>query len=532
LPVLSSSRPLLEVRDLCVSYGRGSPSGPGTAMSGFSFEIYPGEILGIQGRSGCGKTTTALAILKLLPADARVSGSILFEGKDLLQLSERELRGIRGKEISIIYQEPTLALNPVMRVGDQIAEVARAHGFSESKAEATRMLERVGLEPKRYYVAYSHELSGGELHRVVVAQALICRPRLVIADEPTASLDPALKNEVLALIDGLRQELGTAFLLISHDAGVISKIADRVTELPEQKVTATHELLLRGSSDASFPTEHRQSQHRQSQEPLLAVRNLCKRYCTRGLFAFGRSEKQALDSVEFKIYRGTLTALIGPSGSGKSTLARCLALLEEADSGEILLEGKNLLTLSREELRKYRAMVQYVTQDPAAALNPRLTAAQAIEEPLLIQRVGNQKQRRRTAEGLMHRVGLDPLAAQRFCHEFSGGQKHRLVIARALALQPKLLIFDESLAGLDLNTRAEILTLLGELRDTLGIAQLLISHDLELVSSIAEKIAVMRDGQLVEECAADGVLDNGEQWRPNPSLEVAPKRELVLADSE
>ena len=520
------SRPLLEVRDLRVSYRRATSKQVDFVVSGLSFEVHSGEILGMQGRSGCGKTSSALAILKLSPEEARVSGRVLFEGTDLLLFSDKELRRIRGKQISIIYQEPTLALNPVMRVGDQIAEVARAHGLPEEKTATSSMLQRVGLEPKRYYAAYPHELSGGERHRVILAQALICRPRLVIADEPTASLDPALKNEILGLIDGLRREFGTAFLLISHDRGVTSKIADRVIEFPEQAPDGR----FTGTFDKTPAADL--SNRPQPQKPLLTILNLSKRYRARGLFAFGRAEKQALEGVNLKLYPGTLTALVGPSGSGKSTLARCLALLEESDGGEILFQDTNLLMLTRGERCKRRPMLQYVAQDPAAALNPRLTAAEAIEEPLLIQRIGDRPERRKTAEELMIRVGLESAAADRSCHEFSGGQKHRLAIARAIALQPKLLIFDESLAALDPQTQVEILSLLRELRATLGITQLLISHDLELVSSAADKIIVMRHGRIVDESKAGGVLDYREQWSPDRDLETAPKRELVATESE
>jgi peptide/nickel transport system ATP-binding protein len=526
LPVLSPSRPLLEVRDLRVSYGKGMPSEGEAAVSSLSFDVRAGEIVGMQGRSGCGKTSTALAILNLLSAEASVSGSVLFEGHDLLRLSERELRRIRGKQISIIYQEPTLALNPVMRVGDQIAEVARAHGLRNVKGQVNAILHRVGLEPKRYCAAYPHELSGGERQRVVLSQALVCKPQLVIADEPTASLDASLKNEILSLIEGLRADFGTAFLLITHDRGIASKIADRVIEISAQHGISPASTLASVSDKSSSTRSLRE------QEPLITVRNLYKCYRTRGLFAFGRSEKQALDEVNFNIHRGTLTSLVGASGSGKSTLARCLALLEEADSGQVFFEGKNILTLTRGEARKMRPMLQYIPQDPAAALNPRLSAVEAVEEPLLIRGISDRKQCRRTVAELLERVRLDPVTADRSCHEFSGGQKHRLVIARALTLQPKLLIFDESLSGLDPETQAGILALLREIKDRLGITLLLISHDLELVSSVADEIAVMREGRLIDQLSGKGILDHFEGWGDDRKLESTPKRELVLVESE
>lgn len=525
LPVLSPSRPLLEVRDLRVSYGKGTCGEGEAAVSNLSFDVDPGEIVGMQGRSGCGKTSTALAILKLLPAEARVSGSVMFQGDDLIRLSERELRRIRGKQMSIIYQEPALALNPVMRIGDQVAEVARAHGLGHATREINAMLERVGLGPKRYSVGYPHELSGGERQRVVLAQALICKPRLVIADEPTASLDGSLKSEILRLIESLRAEFGTAFLLISHDRSVVSR-ADRVIDLCNQQKRVP------ASAQSSVSEKSLAARIVRQEEPLVTVRSLCKRYRTRGLFAFGRSEKQALDSVNFDLHRGTLTGLVGASGSGKSTLARCLALLEDADSGEVLFEGNNLLKLARGEARKMRPMLQYIPQDPAAALNPRLSAAEAVGEPLLIQGISDDKKRRSTVEQLLQRVGLDPSTADRSCHEFSGGQKHRLVIARALTLQPKLLILDESLSGLDPETQAGILALLRGIKDRLGITLLLISHDLELVSSVADEVAAMREGQLIDHLDGKEILDQFKYWRDDSKLESLPKQELVLAESE
>ncbi|HVH88641.1 MAG TPA: ABC transporter ATP-binding protein [Terriglobales bacterium] len=526
MPVRSSACALLGVRDLRVCYSAGAESR--TAVNGISFEVRAGEIAGMQGRSGCGKTTTALAILKLLPRDARVNGSVLFEGKDLLKLSESELRAIRGKQISIIYQEPTLALNPVMCVGDQIAELLRAHSSVSSKQrrdEAEQMLERIQLDPCRYYRAYPHELSGGERHRIVLAQALVCRPALVIADEPTAGLDPALKMQILDLIRGLRQDLGTAFLLISHDHAVTSEFPDRIIEMPNNTERATApvcvEAVSRRGTRAVAPNS-----------ALMSVRNLSKWYSPRGLFSGKRREKHALDCVDLTLPAGALVGLVGSSGCGKSTLARCLSLLEDADEGEIRFKGKDLRALTQRELRAYRPRLQYVSQDPAAALNPRLTASAAIGEPLLIQGIGDKQERSRRARELMTQVGLDPLFADRSCHEFSGGQKHRIAIARALALEPQLLIFDESLSGLDAETRRGILTLLYELKQTLGITQVLISHDLDLVSAVADSVAVMLRGRIVEHLPGDRLPANREHWSTERLMHAESACDLMSMESE
>ena len=524
----SSNRALLEVRDLTVSYD--GPGEPRPAISNLSFAVAAGEVLGIQGRSGCGKTSTALAILRLLPADVAVKGSVYFQGRDLLRLSDSELREIRGREIAIVYQEPALALNPVMCVGDQIGEVLRAHISQTSvqrKDRVREMLQAVHLDPARFYGAYPHELSGGERHRVVLAQALVCSPSLVIADEPTAGLDPALKSEILDLIEKLRQESGAAFLLISHDRSVIERLADRRINLHEQQpisasvpVSAAKQIR---AERAGVPREAK---------PLITVRNLSKWYGARGLFRRKQAEKRALDAVDLTIPFASLVGLVGPSGSGKSTFARCLALLEQPDSGEILFESKNLLNLGDKELRQHRPLFQYIAQESSEALNPRLTAYEAVEEPLSIQGTLGFDQRRQTAEEAMRQVGLDFNAGTRSCHEFSGGQKQRLLIARALTLEPRLLILDESLSGLDSETQRGILDLLLDLKHTLGITHFLISHDLELVNRHADCIAVMQNGRIVQHDTTKQVADDPEHWSVGNVFHCAAQQELVPAEAE
>lgn len=518
MPVSSPARALLEVRDLAVTYA-GSVHPP---MDGLNFDIGGGEIVGLNGPSGCGKTSAALALLKLLPQQACVSGSAVFDGQDLLRLSERSMRLIRGRRISVIYQEPALALNPVMRVGDQVAEVLRAHSHfssTERKRSVQGMLQRVRLGAERYYHSYPHELSGGEKQRVVLAQALICNPALVIADEPTAGLDAPLRKEILDLIANLRNALGISFLLISHDANVTSRFCARVVDM---KTSAT-------ASASRFTSVSRSQNTEQLHQPLLHVRNLCKWYRGRGLFRNKRAEKHALNSVDFTLKRGALMGLVGPSGCGKSTLARCLALLETADSGEILFENANLLTFPERELRRYRPQFQYVAQDPASALNPRLSAREVVEEPLLIQGIDREARRSKASE-LLTQVGLGGGATERGCHEFSGGQKQRLVIARALAIEPKLLIFDESFSGLDRETRSGIFELLRELQQSLGITQLLISHDLELVSSVADDIVVMQQGRILDPAISEDLL-HSRRWASDFWMQ-SPAEDLVLTEAE
>lgn len=518
---------MLEVRDLCVSYGPGNKAA--AIVEGLNFDVNAGEVLGIQGRSGCGKTSIALALLKLLPASARVSGTAFFRGKELLKLGDAQLCRIRGCEISITYQEPALALNPVLRVGEQISEVLRAHtalGKSERREQVCKVLNEVQLGSERYYRAYPHELSGGERHRIVLAQALVCRPALVIADEPTAGLDHALRNEILDLIDRLRHDTGAAFLLISHDRDITERLANRTIELSR---TDEHKSPLAAIDRKEAKIAQNYALPEAGQ--LISVRNLSKRYKPHGILKDKLAEKQALQSVDLSIKRGYLTALVGHSGSGKSTLARCIALLETADSGEILVGGEDLTKLDETELRTLRPRFQYVFQDAAAALNPRLSAAEAIAEPLVIQKYGTREDRKNRVATLLEQTGLDPAVANRSCHEFSGGQKQRLVIARALALEPSLLIFDESLSGLDPETRDEILDLLVDLRSKMGITQLLISHDLELVSRVADSVAVMHNGKIVQQM--DGAnVSSLARVRPEQRLNACSQNHFAITEAK
>jgi peptide/nickel transport system ATP-binding protein len=492
-----SSRALLEVRDLTISYTQTRASVP--VIAGLKFDLAPGEVLGVQGASGCGKTSLALALLKLLPTSASVTGDARFAGSDLLSMGESELRRIRGEKISIIYQEPALALNPVLRVGDQIAEVLRAHqslSANDRRQLVQKMLDVVGLRSPRFYRAYPHELSGGECHRVVLAQALICRPSLVIADEPTAGLDARLKSQILDLIGGIRRDFGTAFLLISHDRKVIERLADRSLSLNRHHESSAQAATLPIAKTESRPAVG--SQHSARSVPLVQIRALSKRYSSRNMFRTSGRDTQALEDANLALESASVCALIGASGSGKSTLARCLALLESADNGEIWFQGQQVSPSSGESLRQMRKRIQLVHQDPASALNPRFSAAQAIEEPLVIEGVRSRIDRRDQALTLMKEVGLDSSSAGRSCHEFSGGQKQRIAIARALMLNPRLLIFDESLSGLDPETHGQLLELILRFKNLLGISILLISHDLEQVANVADFVAVMHQGRIVE----------------------------------
>jgi peptide/nickel transport system ATP-binding protein len=503
----------LEVRDLSVCY-RGLRGEWAPAVEEIGFAIGPGEALGLLGESGCGKTTTALAIPGLLPANGRVvRGSVRLAGRELVGLSERQLAGVRGAGIGLVAQEPALALNPVIRVGEQVAEVLRVHWrlpWRLCRKEAARVLGEMGFaDPGRIFSSYPHQLSGGERQRVTIARALICQPPVVIADEPTASLDAAVAVEILALLRDLKERHRLALLLISHDPRVLAAIADRVVVMKAGRIVE------QGSREEVF----RQPRHPYTEsllrclalpvppdggagEPLLDVRGLRKTYTLRRPFG-ARRAVSALDGVDLAISTASRLALVGRSGSGKSTLVRCLALLEEADGGEIRLGGQDLAALPRRKRAALRPCLQLVFQDPAAALNPRFSALDAVEEPMRLQGIEDRRQR---ALELMEQVGLPPALAPRPVPRLSGGQKRRLLLARALATRPRVLFLDEPFTGLDLPLQAQIASLLLALQASHGFALVLVSHDLDVAGSLAGEVAVLANGRIVERAAAADLL--------------------------
>ncbi|HEU5233547.1 MAG TPA: ABC transporter ATP-binding protein [Terriglobales bacterium] len=517
------------MRNLSVRY-RHSAKHHVPAVCDVSFRIDRGEIVGLSGPSGSGKTSLGLALLNIVPRTAIVrADAVNFGGKDLLSLSERQMRAIRGKRIAMMHQEAALSLNPVIRVGDQISEVIRAHEKCtrrERRAKVVELLQSVGLS-ERQYESYPHELSGGERHRVVIAQALACRPALVIADEPTAGLDKELKDELLKLILRFRTEMGTSFLVISHDRQVLAQIADRTLEMTSGRVResrpfrhAAEAFVANAQSSVMGTTED-------SPEKLVSIHALSKSYVlNQRLFRRHASSVQALRAVTLSILRGSSFGLTGPSGSGKSTLAECIAGWERADSGEILFRGEDLTKLSGRALLRVRARIQLVLQDSAAAFNPNLTAEEIVEEPLLIQGKG-KKERRALARRLFLETGLDGDMLTRTPLTFSGGQRQRLAIARALILNPELVIFDESMTGLDTETREQILQLLGRLKAARNLTYVLISHDADLLSAAADIIATMRSGELVD------VVRCGKCIEPSDAAQFGPRLEAkALATGE
>ncbi|KFX61793.1 ABC transporter ATP-binding protein [Paraburkholderia fungorum] len=535
---------LLEVRDLRVSFGAHE------AVRGLSFDIAHGETLALVGESGCGKSATALSLMRLVPTPGRVTGSLRFDGRELLDLPAREIREIRGQQISMIFQEPMTSLNPVLSIGAQIVETLRQHErLSKAAAwkRAVELLELVRIpEPQRRVFDFPHELSGGQRQRVMIAMAVACRPRLLIADEPTTALDVTIQARILDLLDGLRRELSMSLLLITHDLGIVASHADRVAvmlagekveEAPVARLfTQAQHAYTRGLLGASLnladdlhyrgwklpeirhgidddgkpsfavvarsvrtghfvaDADPAQRLTAVSEAPLLALQDVRIDYPQR----HGKTTLRAVDGVSLQIARGETVGLVGESGCGKSTLSKAILRLVPTAGGEIRLRGTDLVPLGERELRPLRRHVQMVFQDPYASLNPRRTVAEILDTVLVVNGIGNAQQRRARIATMLDRVGLPNSALGRFPHEFSGGQRQRIGIARALVLEPDLLICDEPVSALDVSIQAQILNLLVDLKRDLGLAYLFISHDLSVVRYIADRVHVMQAGRIVE----------------------------------
>jgi peptide/nickel transport system ATP-binding protein len=527
---MTAATPLLEIRDLDVSFPSAASRGAWrSVVRGVSLTVDRGEMVGLVGESGSGKSLTALSVLRLVPPPGRVSGRVLLDGPgggDLLALPERELRRLRGGRIGFVFQEPTAALDPVYSIGFQIAEAVRAHRSMPRRAareEAVRLLDRVGLaDARRRLDDYPHQLSGGQRQRVGIAVALAAGPDLLLADEPTTSLDVTLQAQVLELLARLRADLGLAVLLITHDLGVVAETCDRVAVMHQGEVveTADVETLFRAPSHAytqfllsslgprvGAPLSRsgwvgggRAGEGPGEGAPLVTAAALSRDFpVRRGLFQRVLGEVRAVDRVDLVIRRGECLALVGESGSGKTTLGRCLIRLLEPSSGRIVFAGEDLLALRPRPLRALRRRFQMVFQDPSDSLDPRQRVGSILAEPLALHtRLRGEERAGRIAE-LLRLVDLLPEHAERLPHELSGGQRQRVGIARALAAEPDLLVADEPVSALDVSVRSQILDLLADLRARLGLALLFISHDLAAVERIADRVAVMYLGRVVEE---------------------------------
>jgi peptide/nickel transport system ATP-binding protein len=508
------------------------------AVDGVSLEVRRNEILCVVGESGSGKSVMAKSILRLLPApNVRVTGGrILFEGKDLLALSEVEIRAIRGGRIAMIFQEPMVALNALMKVGRQIDEVLEVHTKmrpAERRARVLELLADVHLpEPERIIDSYPHELSGGQRQRVMIAMALAVEPALIIADEPTTALDVTTQAQILRLIKELQRTHGTAVLFITHDFGVVAEIADRVAVMRHGELVelgqaadvlntpqADYTKALVAAVPSMTPRAHEAAS---ALKPLLVVSDVEKTYGGRGgwFMSRGRTVK-AVQKASLEIGHGRSLALVGESGSGKSTLARCIIGLEDCDGGEVILDGDRISGRTRNEMRPLRRHLQMVFQDPFASLNPRHRIGDIIALGPTIQGVPKE-QAWDEARELLKLVGLKAEAVERYPHEFSGGQRQRIGIARALAVKPKLIIADEPVSALDVSVQKQVLELLDELRRTLDLSMLFITHDLRVAATVCEEIAVMQHGVIVEQGATADIFANPQHSYTRALLQAVP----------
>jgi peptide/nickel transport system ATP-binding protein len=550
---------LLSIQDLKVSFRMGREGRQvlrQAAVKGVSFDVPENTTVALVGESGSGKSVTAMSILNLLPENAEREGRILFEGRDLLQASSRDLRALRGREIACVFQDPMSSLNPVFSVAEQVMEPLITHlGMSrrQSLVRAEELLNEVGIpEPKRRLKAYPHELSGGQQQRVMIAVALACNPKLLIADEPTTALDVTIQRQVMELMARLKQDHRMSLLFISHDLGVVGEISDQVVvmrhgEIREKAAVAdifhapqdayTRALLACRPSLTDNPARLRViDDHiagkaaapavvaKNPQAPVvLEVRGLCKSFPIReGLF--GKREFKAVRDVNFQLRRGHTLGVVGESGSGKTTLGLTLLRLHEPTGGEVLFEGKDLLRMSPTEWQKMRRRIQVVFQNPYASLNPRFTISQALTEPMEIHGIGaDHAERRQRAVALLRKVGLDEAALNKYPHEFSGGQRQRIAIARCLTLQPEVLVLDESVSALDVSVQAQVLNLLRDLQDEFGLSYIFISHDLSVVRFISDEVLVMRNGEVVEQASAEAILAAPQQEYTQRLLAAVPR---------
>ncbi|MFK3781205.1 ABC transporter ATP-binding protein [Agrobacterium sp. NPDC089420] len=495
--------PIIEVRRLTIALPKSADRTH--AVTDVSFAVHAGETLCVVGESGSGKSVTSLAIMGLLDTGVRVtSGEISFEGRDILGLDAASHRDVIGRRIALIFQEPMASLNPVYRVGDQIAEVFRIHTNLDRWAIRQRVIDLLGEvhlpDPEHIYNAYPHQLSGGQCQRVVIAMALALEPAVLIADEPTTALDVTTQAQILHLVDELQQRHNTAVIFITHDFGVVKDIADRVIVMQKGRLIEcgrvddvlytprepyTQALL------AAVPRLNPRNARPNSQPPVMEAQNLRKTFHSDG------RKFAALDDVSLALRRGETIGLVGESGSGKSTLARAIIRLIEADSGEVRINGQDITRLYGRRLRHLRRSVQIVFQDPYSALDPRQAVGTAIAEGPIIHGMPVAEANAR-ARDLLVAVGLSPDAAMRYPREFSGGQRQRICIARALALEPELLIADEAVSALDVSVQAQVLELLSRMQEQHGFGMIFITHDLRVASSICDLIAVMQRGKLVE----------------------------------
>lgn len=557
----------IEIQNLSLSFG------DNPILRNVSFNVPKGKIIGVVGESGSGKSITSLAIMGLLPKTAEISSEskILFESskgiQDLLKLSDDQKRNFRGKEIGMIFQEPMTSLNPSLRCGEQVEESIRLHlklSKEKAKQRVLELFEKVLLpNPERMYKAYPHELSGGQRQRVMIAMAICCEPKVLIADEPTTALDVTVQRTILELIKKLQQESDMSCIFISHDLGVIAELCDEVVVMYKGEIvekglvekifnhpkenytkgliacrprlevrykelpTIADFLSNENYQSEIYTTKEREAFHEKlyAQTPILEVKNLSKYFYSKPSI-LGKPEisVKAVDDVSFKVYPGETLGLVGESGSGKTTLSRTVLLLERPSAGEIFYRGKDIVKLSNEEVRRLRKDIQIIFQDPYSSLNPKMNIGEIITTPMKVHKIGsNQKDRLEKAGELLEKVGLRSTDLKKYPHEFSGGQRQRIGIARALALQPKFIICDESVSALDVSVQAQVLNLLNDLKEEFGLTYIFISHDLAVVKYMSDQLLVMQHGIQKELGDADEIYANPTTQYTQDLIEAIPK---------
>jgi len=557
--------PILSVRNLSVAFT--SNTTLNEVLHGISYDVFPNEILGIVGESGSGKSVASLAIMGLLPPKNSVisSGEILFNSEDLLNYSQNQLEGLRGQKIAMIFQEPMSALNPSMNCGKQVEEILVQHTNITKKAakeEVIRLFTAVKIpEPENTFKKYPHEISGGQQQRVMIAMAIACKPDILIADEPTTALDVTVQKDIITLLKTLQKEFKMSVIFISHDLALVSEIADRILVMykgsivekgetkkvfknPEEDYTKAligarptlksrlkqlptiSDFLSNTISKSIVSKLDRAKKHEEiySQAPLLEVINLEKIYFSKASFFGTKKAFKAVDAISFKVYPGETLGLVGESGCGKSTLGKAILQLDKATAGTLKYKGADITNLSKKALRLLRKDIQIIFQDPYASLNPRLTVGAAIMEPMNVHKLfsSDEERKSKTIE-ILEKVGLEASHFDRYPHEFSGGQRQRIGIARTIAVEPKLIICDESVSALDISVQAQVLNLLNTLKDDYGFTYIFISHDLSVVKFMSDQLMVMNQGKIEEIGEADAIYEAPQKKYTKALIDAIPK---------
>ena len=542
---MNNRTPLLEVKDLNIAFGSGK--NPIPTVHDANFQIYPGETVAIVGESGSGKSTTARAIIDLLPATGHVtSGSIVFQGEELVGASDKQMSAIRGRKIGLVPQDPVTNLNPVWTIGQQITEALAANHIAKgkaAKARACELLAEAGMpEPEKHFNQYPHEFSGGMCQRALIAIGLHARPALLIADEPTSALDVTVQKQILDHLEGLIENLDTAVLLITHDLGLAAERATRVIVMqhghiveqgPSREILTnpqhpyTKKLIAAAPSLAAQRSETRHHKSSDSGLTLLQVKGVTKRFLLPSSRPWKKEYFTAVNNVDLSIKQMHTTAIVGESGSGKSTLAKMMLGLLDPTEGEVTYEGKPIRKMRRDAELNFRKRVQPVFQNPYGTLDPMWSVFNIIEEPLKVHHLGDKKTRARRVSEIMDRVALPQSMLRRYPMELSGGQQQRIAIARALVLEPELIICDEAVSALDVLVQAQILELLNELQRDLGLTYVFITHDLAVVKQIADDVVVMRNGAIVERGETDELFAHPQQEYTQRLLDAIPGAKIL-----